>query len=51
MEITNHSPEEISEKWLQGVKLVINSEFDQDIKKCYPEAREANYERIKTLAQ
>ena len=28
LEITKYSPEEISEKWLQGVKLVINSEFD-----------------------
>ena len=51
LEITKQSPEEMSEKWLQGVKLLINQEFQEDIKKCYPEEFEDNLERIKTLAQ
>ena len=39
LEITRHTAEEISEKWLQGVTLVINNEFEEEIRKCYPEER------------
>ena len=43
--------DEINEKWLQGIKLNHNKDYEKEIRASYPESHEQTCDRINTLAE
>ena len=51
LEINHATEEEISQKWLGGIKLVHNQEFSEELNASFPESRQTSTRRINILAE